>query len=252
MNGGADAMGNPLIRRVRTLALVLLLSVSAVLAVWTGTRAVADLLANPARRVMADWTNEKHPRAPDDARWRQAVASLQAGDRLAPGNPVRLLELGRLHHRRALEHPLWSPTAKKRLQQAIGYYQSAAARSPSWGLLWLNLAQAQVQAGYPARSALANLKRAMLLDPWNPNLQRNAIRLGFILWPGLNPNERHGILSFVKKGLKMQPYRIIELAVRLRHGGTIRPLLHDNPKWIHFLGQLQQRFHPKSSKTRIR
>ena len=224
---------------MKTLAYSLLLLCSAVLMVWAGKWMIADVWTHSAHRLMQAWEDEKAPRVPDEIHWRRAVFSLSMAHDLAPGDPDLLSELGRWRHRWALEHPPWSAKTRALLEQTISYYQKAIRRRPSWGLFRLNLAEAGIQAGRPTQSILEDLKRAILLDPWSPEAQKGAARLGFILWPRMNEADRRGIRQLFEKALERQPFEIIQLAVRFNRVEAIRPLLQGRPKWVERLQRLQ-------------
>ncbi|MBF0109656.1 MAG: hypothetical protein HQL76_10810 [Magnetococcales bacterium] len=223
----------------------LLLVTSLALTVGAAIHLVAELWVNPARHLIQHIGSPAtaNARKIDEESWSHAISSLQSARFLVPGNAEYHMWNAWLHQRRAEGFPPWSDAAKTALRVAETSYGDALRQRPSWGLLWINRAQVRVRLGSSPDLAMADLQRAVHFDPRNPHVVKQAIRLGFVLWHGMDPEERRGFLYLIRNNVHRMPYDIIDLA--RRHGllDTLRPLYATDPKlkelWERKLGAEQ-------------
>lgn len=215
--------------------IIVLFTVCVILAVLAGTGIVADIFMNPAHNLMRTWKVEKRGSVPNKQVWVQAVSALTTGHKLLPYHARFLEDLGSLHYQRSFAFPSRSSKSKSLLKKAVNYYKQAVLLRPSWGLYWINIAQSEIRLGLRGKNVFKHVKQALLLDPWNPNVQKGAIRIGLILWPKLTVDDKKMVQNVVEKALPRHPYRIIKLVTRFRKERMILPLVKNNPKWYKYM-----------------
>ncbi|MBF0347452.1 MAG: hypothetical protein HQL81_07265 [Magnetococcales bacterium] len=216
-----------------TRSLPFLMLASLGLAIWSGTYLIAELWVNPARHLIQIMSNPDLARDADtiDDLWPRATASLLSARLLVPGNAEYHLWDGWLHQRQAERSPPWSNAAKGALQSAENAYGEALHQRPSWGLPWINRAQVRVRQGFTDEVTMADLQRAVHFDPHNPHIVKQAMRLGFALWHGMDRDERVGFLHLLQKNVSLMPYDTIDLARRQGLLDQIRPFYAADPKF---------------------
>lgn len=220
-----------------------LMILSLLLAGWSSVRLVADLWVNPARGLINKLNNDpqtgkKNP-IPAEEQWSEVMASLLAASYLVPDNADYSMWVGWINHRHADLLPPLSPEAKVLFKEADRAYSNALKLRPSWGLIWINRAQVRARQGHSS-SAILDLQRAINFDPRNPNVIKQALRLGFVLWHSMGPQDRRGFLLLVKSNFHLMPHSTIDLAKRQGLLEQIRPFYWSDPSarqlWENRLG----------------
>ncbi|MBF0161875.1 MAG: hypothetical protein HQL88_06270 [Magnetococcales bacterium] len=215
------------------------LSLALGMAVWAGRWGMAALHSYPARWVLEGWEQVEQPlsTAPvastpaTEERWRAAVAGLARAQSLEPDNADTFSLLGRLHHHHALRHSPWSPQAKGDWRQAILAYQRALQLRPTWGALWILLAQARLQSGEAPAQVMADWGRALRFAPRSRDVQLPAIRIGFALWSLLDGPQRALMDNLLEQTFAQEGEIILQQAAKYQLLKQLQPLLAKYPQW---------------------
>ncbi|MBF0155029.1 MAG: hypothetical protein HQL64_14915 [Magnetococcales bacterium] len=163
--------------------------------------------------------------------WQQAMLYNKQALVLNPGNAEYWLQFGQFQY-------LWSRQIKNDteksaalLQDAASSYEAAARMRPTWGYTWINLAQVRmVQGKEHWAEAVSHLERAMVLAPWEPSVQQNVVRLGFVMWSTLDERMQNDILNVAVRGMVLYPQEILDLVKRYEKRQKFQPLVRYHPK----------------------
>ncbi|MBF0399288.1 MAG: hypothetical protein HQL90_00820 [Magnetococcales bacterium] len=230
----------------RSLLLSVSLCLALSLALWAGRWGLAGLYAYPARLLLESWEQSDPTitggQSFDAERWQMAMDTLTRAQWLESNNADLYYLAGRLHHQHALHHPPWSPQAKAYWHQSILAYQHALQLRPNWGYLWILLAQARLQAGEPSTLAMTDWMRAVRFAPHSRDVRLTAIRIGFALWPHLDPQQQALVDTLTKHAMPLDGEMILQQAAKYDLLHRVQPFLDNNPLW--------QRIYDRLSKNR--
>ncbi|MBF0177091.1 MAG: hypothetical protein HQL63_09625 [Magnetococcales bacterium] len=201
------------------------------LAIWAGRWGLAELYFFPLEKLLARIQDPKLSDEEREKAWEEAIRYNREALNLHPGNAEYWLQLGQFQY-------LWSrrvkDDAKKAtdlLKEAAGSYEMAAKICPTWGYTWINLAQVKmVQGSQYWGEAAIHLERAMVFAPWESSVQRNAVRLGFILWGALDERMRSEVINVAIRAMASFPHEILELVKRYEKRESVQPLVRFQPK----------------------
>lgn len=227
------------------LLLSILLCATLSLALWAGRWGLAGLYTYPAHLLLEEWdkaapTKTKGAGSFDEARWQMAMNTLTKAQRLEPNNADLLYLVGRLHHHHAVLQSPWSPQAKLQWRQSILAYQQALHVRPTWGYLWVLLAQARLQAGEPYTLTMADWMRGIRFAPHSGDVQQTAIRIGFALWPQLDERQQALVDFLTKQAMPVHGEMILQQAAKYKLLHRVQPLMSDNPQWQRIFDRLSK------------
>lgn len=225
------------------LRLSMLLCVTLSLALWAGRWGMAGLYAYPAQQLLEGWEaaeQAKRIESFDAERWQMAMNMLTQAQRLEPNSADLLYLVGRLHHHHALFQSPWSPQAKSQWRQTILAYQQALALRPTWGYLWVLLAQARLQSGEPHTLTRADWMRGIRFAPHSGDVQLTAIRIGFALWPQLDERQQALVDLLTKQAMPVYGETILQQAAKYKLLPRVQPLMSDNPQWQRLFDRLSK------------
>ena len=102
-------------------------------------------------------------------------------------------------------------------------------RRPTWGYAWSNLAEASLYAGDRPDLTLVALDRAMALAPFEPDTQRKALLVGFLMWDHLGEPRRSAVRAAIRRAKEsgVRADELIRLAVQSNRTGELAELLDD-------------------------
>jgi tetratricopeptide (TPR) repeat protein len=187
----------------------------------------ADLLTLPARTALEQPLGRD--RGADEGRWNAIAGALRAARRLDPLNPAILADLGRALEASVAPPRPWDDHARQRVEQALKNYRRAAALRPSWPYTWVNIAQTKLSLAEIDQEFARALGRAAELGPWEPEVQLAVAELGLATWHLLPTETRRTVIVSAKKGLQLQPERLIRTAFDLDRQELLRPLGQSQP-----------------------
>ncbi|MBF0424968.1 MAG: hypothetical protein HQL66_04000 [Magnetococcales bacterium] len=187
----------------------------AVMVIWSGRWGLAEFYTFPIEKLSTKLHDPKVSFEEKESAWQQAVHYNRQALSLHPGNAEYWLQLGQLHY-------VWSRQIKEDIErsasllaEAASNYEMAANIRPTWGYTWINLAQVRMVQGRERwGEAVTDLERAMVLAPWEPTVQQNVVRLGFILWSVLEDRLQNDVLNVAVRAMQSSPYPILELVQR--------------------------------------
>lgn len=97
-----------------------------------------------------------------------------------------------------------TPAAAVLLDQAADAYRSGLARSPGNAIQWMRLAQVRLLREGPTARAAAALHMSLGAAPFQTGILIERLRLGFVLWPGLDEQGRRAVVREVAMARRAQ------------------------------------------------
>ncbi|MBU1962855.1 MAG: hypothetical protein KJ675_16985 [Gammaproteobacteria bacterium] len=192
--------------------LLVLLSLLILLSLLAIKRGIADILHRSAQLSINHWTNTGI--LPDGVRKVEEVESwLLLALRLEPSDPSLNDNLGRLYSL-ATNLP-GIPYAERRRYggQAMESFRVALRLRPSHPYTWVNLALIKGWLGQVFDKEFQTaFRKGIDNGPWEPELQRALMRLGFEKWPWLDDGLRAAVFLTVDHAMKVQPENVFKLA----------------------------------------
>lgn len=144
---------------------------------------VADLAGASANVWMRGWEAQGH--LDDSAQWNSAYDRISLARRLNPLNADHSADLGRLLDWQSLRHTSGSAHFKDYRERAGRFYREAIEKRPSWGYAWAHYAEVQFLLGNRDSELFPALEKAILLAPWEPQVQRKVAWIGIASWERL-------------------------------------------------------------------
>jgi hypothetical protein len=168
---------------------------------------------------MQSWETSRRP--PSTADWTRARERLREARALDPGHPAYAEEIGRLYHGRALRLPPIDSVAKDYARQGLEYHRQAARLRPSASHSWANIALLKARLPEPDAEFEAALRNAVLLGPWEPDVQLAVAEAGFLRWADLSPPARAAVRETAARALSSQDAPLFALARRIGRLGVL-------------------------------
>ncbi|NNE61334.1 MAG: hypothetical protein HKN35_10590 [Woeseia sp.] len=171
---------------------------------------LADVYARPATNFLQDKRDADDVLT--DAERQVIISNLGKALKLAPGNPVTLTELGRVHRIKLEIEDLDTAEVERHGNAALDYYQQAARLRPAWPWGWRAMARVRYEL-YEDDSAAYHeaLVLATQFGPWENSVQREVAELGVDTWESLNPAAKLAVASMIERGLLRQPAAIEDI-----------------------------------------
>ena len=108
--------------------------------------------------------------------------------------------LGEMHHLRAADLRLWPDRQREEWEAAKRYYFSALVRSPDNGVLIARVSSRLALAG--DRRAVALMRRALELAPYEPAAQYPLAETGMLFWDELDPDLKEAFKAMIARAMK--------------------------------------------------
>ena len=149
-----------------------------------------------------------------------ALAALNIALRLDPENPNYREDRSRLDYLEAQR----SEGARKAelLDDALFQIRKAIRLRPVSPYAWSTLMQVKMGLGEIDQEFLDALDNALMLGPWEPEIQRAVADAGLNVWAVLNDSQKGKILEDIKRGMTRQPGEMVRIATQNRAGGGRR------------------------------
>ncbi len=149
-----------------------------------------------------------------------ALAALNIALRLDPENPNYREDRSRLDYLEAQR----SEGARKAelLDDALFQIRKAIRLRPVSPYAWSMLMQVKMGLGEIDQEFLDALDNALMLGPWEPEIQRAVADAGLNVWAVLNDSQKGKILEDIKRGMTRQPGEMVRIATQSRAGGGRR------------------------------
>ena len=145
-----------------------------------------------------------------------ALAALNIALRLDPENPNYREERSRLDYLEAER----SGGARKAelLDDALFQIRKAIGLRPVSPYAWSTLMQVKMALGEIDPEFLDALDNALMLGPWEPEIQRAVADAGLNVWAVLNDSQKEKILQDIKRGMMRQSADMVRIAMQNRTG----------------------------------
>ncbi len=201
--------------------LLVVLLMAAVAARWGW----ADLQALGARNLMTQW--EKDLAVGTDSDWRRAVERMTVAVQLHPDDAGYAADLGRIYEWGAQRYPVWHRESQAMRARATHYFQHAVSLRPAWGYMWAQYAYSKILNQGLDQDALDALEKAMVLAPWEADVQLKVIWSGLHIWDQLPDDMRAMVRNEITRALAIQAGPALNLIARTRRHAVVEPLLDD-------------------------
>ena len=199
-----------MISSLRLACAVVLIALLGVLAWQAGQQGMAGLYAKHARSYIAKSAKKQQPVLLDE--WRAALNSAESAHRLDRRNPDNVEDLGQLYDRAAYRKPPKHPVEVGYREQALIYFRAAARQRPVSGYTWANIAQEKNALDQTDGELVHALESAVLLGPWEPEVQLAVADAGLALWPRLPDETRQVVRESLVRGMRRQAKDMVLIA----------------------------------------
>lgn len=177
-----------------------------VVAVGAFPRGVADVYAYFVQAHLDTWAERRH--LPKEQEWQRARELVRVALGWTPEDPRLLQQAGRLYEWGALI----APRAESRGAQALQYYRDSLARRPAWPYAWADLAVAKARFGQIDAEFQQAFARALETGPWEPEVQLNIARAGFLAFKRLSRANRAALARTIQRMSSRQLPELVRIA----------------------------------------
>lgn len=153
---------------------------------------VADLASVSANVWMREWEGRGNIDQP--SQWDLAYSRLRLARRLNPLSADYSAGLGQLMEWRSWQQSPESAEFLIARRQAGQFYAETIARRPGWGFAWAHYAENLLLSGDQGQAFLDALRKAIVLAPWEPGVQRKVAWMGMATWRDL-PDYMHNLVE---------------------------------------------------------
>lgn len=209
-------------RVIVAIAASLLLSLSGVALIF----GVADLAGTSANVWMRGWEAQGY--LSDSAQWSSAYDRIRLARRLNPLSADYSADLGRLMDWQSLRKASDTAHFRKYRKRASGFYREAIEKRPGWGYAWAHYAESQFLLGNREDELFLALEKAILLAPWEPQVQRKVAWIGIASWDRL-PNRLRTIFEgSIRRTVATDSNLLFTARIAIQYNwvGHLLPLLH--------------------------
>lgn len=164
--------------------------------------------------------------------WLSTVSRLETALSWNPLDADLLMRLAHLYRWRAFDQRLSPELAQESHDRAVQFVMAACRRRPSWGSAWASLAVIKTVAGRVDQQMILALNRAMILGPWERQVQRQVVFVGIQTWHHLPADTQHLVIATVARALKDSTLSrlVIETAIKYKWRAPLQPLIRNNPR----------------------
>jgi tetratricopeptide (TPR) repeat protein len=145
-----------------------------------------------------------------------ALKRLNEAQRLDPGNPDILDQLGQFLYWQAMNEANAGTERTARLQQAVDQYRKSLRIRPLWPYTWANLVVAKAEWGIFDGEFRNAVRRTVETGPWEPRVQLQLIRVDFAEQERIDRNSRDLIDIMLQRAIQTRPEAVLDLAARWR------------------------------------
>ncbi len=174
----------------------------------------ADLLVtDAAERQSALLERARKTGEPPDALQLDAIRDdLVRARHLDPGNPAIAEQLGALYTSNVRNDGAAGALIGNQRANALEQYSIAATMRPTSPYAWTNLAWTYYYLGQVNTEFYRAMDNAILLGPWEPEVQFAMVDLGLALWDEMPADRRLKVLSMAINGQQRYAPQILAIA----------------------------------------
>ena len=184
-------------------------------------RTVAALLTIPSAAILRSLQNQETVGVEDLEKvvsGQRRGLSLVADGRLAT-------DLGLAELLIAERLPADDPAVPTHFTNATNALKQGLALAPGNPYAWARLAYAEARQQGWTPLALSSLRLALLTSPYDPRLLWSRLRLGFLAWPYMQPDDRDIVLQQIRWAYDENPKELARLAVDADRVNVVRAAL---------------------------
>lgn len=115
------------------------------------------------------------------------------------------------------------------LDRAIESLRAGLALAPANPYAWTRLAYAETQVTGWSQPALSALRLAFITAPYEPRLALSRLRLSFLAWPHMTPEDRQLVFQQIRYAWRDNPRELTVLASDLSVTSLVRAALLTSP-----------------------
>ncbi len=183
-----------------------------VVAVSAFPRGVADVYAYFVQAHLDTWA--KRRQLPKEQEWQQVRELVRTALDWTPEDPRLLQQAGRLYEWGALI----GEAREERSERALRYYRASLSRRPAWPYAWADLAAAKARFGQIDAEFQRAFARALETGPWEPEVQLNIARAGFLAFKQLDRANRAALTRTLQR---VSPRQLPELILIARESDSL-------------------------------
>lgn len=184
-------------------------------------RTIAALLTIPSAAILRSLQNQEPVEIADlekVVRGQQRGLSLVGDGRLAT-------DLGLAELLIAERLPADDQGAPARFASATTALKDGLGMAPGNPYAWARLAYAEARQQGWTPLALSSLRLAFLTSPYDPRLLWSRLRLGFLAWPYMQPDDRDIVLQQIRWAFDENPKELARLAADADRVNVVRAAL---------------------------
>lgn len=117
------------------------------------------------------------------------------------------------------------PAVPTHFTNATNALKQGLALAPGNPYAWARLAYAEARQQGWTPLALSSLRLALLTSPYDPRLLWSRLRLGFLAWPYMQPDDRDIVLQQIRWAYDENPKELARLAVDADRVNVVRAAL---------------------------
>jgi hypothetical protein len=138
-------------------------------------------------------------------------------------------DLGLAYLLKADQRPHDDVQWRQDMGKAITSLREGLALAPANPYAWTRLAYAETQLNGWSPEAIAALRLAFVTAPYEPRLALSRLRLSFLAWPHMTPEDRRLVFQQIRFAWKNSPRELTALAFDLRVANLVRAALLTSP-----------------------
>jgi hypothetical protein len=195
--------------------------VALLLIVLAVPRTIAALLTMPSASVLRSLQNQE-PVGIDDL---ETVVRAQRRGLALVGDGRLATDLGLAELLIAERLPADDAGVAARFGNATSALRDGLALAPGNPYAWARLAYAEARQQGWTPLALSSLRLALLTSPYDPRLLWSRLRLGFLAWPYMTPDDRDIVLQQIRWAFDENARELARLAVDADRVNVVRAAL---------------------------
>jgi hypothetical protein len=177
-----------------------------IIAVSAIPRGVADVYGYFVQAHLDTWAERRQ--LPKEQEWQQVRELVRSALDWTPEDPRLLQQAGRLYEWGALI----GEAREERSDQAFRYYRASLSRRPTWPYAWADLAAAKARFGQIDAEFQRAFARALETGPWEPEVQLNIARAGFLAFRQLDRANRAALARTIQNMSSRQLPELVRIA----------------------------------------
>lgn len=138
-------------------------------------------------------------------------------------------DLGLAHLLMADQRPRDDFRWRENMDEAIESLREGLALAPANPYAWTRLAYAETQLNGWSPASIAALRLAFITAPYEPRLALSRLRLSFLAWPHMAPEDRRLVFQQIRHTWNNSPRELTVLALDLRVANLVRAALLTSP-----------------------